>query len=265
LIKIPNLKTLTINDTTYEIVDEAARNAVADLDRDSIISEVISALATPVFGSVDEDNNIILTGELVNGTYTVKYENEDGSQTVIGTISSESPALYTNQIAISTDEAGSIYNGTGYKTGSRCNSSGEVVDLPGGSNPPFVTGFIPCKQGDVIRLKNCYLHATIVEGDSFKALYGDTGPWGVRFGLYNSSKTKTAVESWGNLSSGNNTTNIVSDYTRVPEGTNLESGMIYQFTVAYAQTAYIRLCLAADVANGFTAADAIVTVNQEID
>ena len=43
-------------------------------------------LGTPVFGTVDTENNIILTGNLVDGTYTLKYENADGTSTVIGTL-----------------------------------------------------------------------------------------------------------------------------------------------------------------------------------
>ena len=230
-------------------------------DQESIVQQVIAALGTPVFGTIDEDNHITLTGKFVDGNYTFSIEDEEGKSYFDGSFSKQS---YINQIPISTDASGNVYNGVGYKVGARCNSSGEIVDLTGGSNPPFCTGFIPCKQGDVIRLKNCYIHATTQDNDSFKALYGNTGPWGVRFGLYNSSKEKIAVESWGNLSQGKNATNILSDYTRVPEGTGLTQGMIYQCKIAYANTAYIRLCLAADVANGFTAADAIVTVNQEI-
>ena len=35
-------------------------------------------------GYVDENNNIILADNLDNGTYTLKYENEDGTYTTIG-------------------------------------------------------------------------------------------------------------------------------------------------------------------------------------
>lgn len=57
------------------------------VDTDAIVQEVIAAIGTPVFGTVDENNNIILSGELVNGSYTVKYENADGTTTNIGTLS----------------------------------------------------------------------------------------------------------------------------------------------------------------------------------
>lgn len=52
--------------------------------QDDIVQQVIAALGTPVFGRVDADNNIILTGELVDGTYTIKYEDAEGNVTEIG-------------------------------------------------------------------------------------------------------------------------------------------------------------------------------------
>jgi hypothetical protein len=55
-------------------------------DQESMVQDVIAALGTPVFGRVDADNNIILTGELVDGTYTLKYEDADGNTIEIGTL-----------------------------------------------------------------------------------------------------------------------------------------------------------------------------------
>lgn len=39
-----------------------------------------------VIGVLDESNNILLTGNLADGTYTLKYENADGTYTEIGTL-----------------------------------------------------------------------------------------------------------------------------------------------------------------------------------
>lgn len=58
-----------------------------EADQESIVQQVIVALGTPVFGTVDADNNIILTGDLPKGTYTLKYEDADGNVTEVGTIS----------------------------------------------------------------------------------------------------------------------------------------------------------------------------------
>lgn len=57
-----------------------------DADQESIVQQVITALGTPVFGRVDAENNIILTGELADGTYTVKYESADGERVDVGTV-----------------------------------------------------------------------------------------------------------------------------------------------------------------------------------
>ncbi len=56
---------------------------VADAD---IVSRVIEALGTPVFGTIDADNTITLSGALADGTYTIQYENKNGTKTDIGTI-----------------------------------------------------------------------------------------------------------------------------------------------------------------------------------
>ena len=56
-------------------------------DQSAIIQQVIDTLGgTPVFGVVDADNNIIISGNLADGTYTLKYENADGTVTEIGTV-----------------------------------------------------------------------------------------------------------------------------------------------------------------------------------
>jgi hypothetical protein len=57
-----------------------------EADQEAIVQQVITALGTPVFGRVDADNNIILTGELADGTYTIKYEDAEGNVTVVGQI-----------------------------------------------------------------------------------------------------------------------------------------------------------------------------------
>lgn len=52
----------------------------------------------------------------------------------------------TNQIPISTDTDGSIFNGVGYQSGKRINSAGSIVDSANYS----ITGFIPFTYGDVL-------------------------------------------------------------------------------------------------------------------
>lgn len=119
-------------------------------DQESIVQQVIAALGMPVFGRVDENNNIILTGELADGTYTVKYEDVDGNLVDVGTIE-QGGVYYTNQLPLAIASDKTPFNGgQGWKTGYRLNSTGEETAMDGME----VTGFIPVKHGDVVRLKN---------------------------------------------------------------------------------------------------------------
>lgn len=59
----------------------------------------------------------------------------------------------TNQLVVSTDENGKIYNGSGYLDNARIRSSLEITDF----NYSMVTGFIPIKVGDVLYFsKDCF-------------------------------------------------------------------------------------------------------------
>lgn len=113
-------------------------------DQESIVQDVIRALGTPVFGRVDAEKNIVLSGSLAEGSYTVKYEDADGNKTVIGSIAVGGGII--NMIPISKDTDGSVYNDTGYKGSTRLNSSGAAATLEGHS----LTGFIPITFNDVM-------------------------------------------------------------------------------------------------------------------
>lgn len=229
-----------------------ARSTYTEEEKQALMQEIIDNIKVQnpssyvIYGEIDANNNITLYGELAEGDYTLKYESEDGKTTDIGTLKL---VKYTNQIPISTDTDGTIYNGVGYKPSTRGSSDGSISNITSGSNPTFTTGFIPCKQGDTIRLKNCYIHA---HGDDRSTIYGNA-PFGLRSGLYDSSKAKIAVFSWGNLSEGNDADKI----TYVRNGSDFK---LTEFQIAYSGTAFVRLTLATDT----TPADAIVTVNEEI-
>jgi hypothetical protein len=66
------------------------------------------------------------------------------------TVIDPSAPSYTNLLPSATDTDGSIYNGVGYASGQRINSSGAAE----GYNGSYLTGFIPVKMGDVVHLKN---------------------------------------------------------------------------------------------------------------
>lgn len=215
-------------------------------DQEAIVQQVITALGTPVFGRVDADNNIILTGELTNGTYTLKYEGVNGNVADIGSMTitdgndvPETPQT-VNQLPISTDTDGSIFNGTGYKVGYRLSSSSAVtaVDVPAASNPVFVTGFIPVQQGQTVHLKDCYIDTDGINGSpsstETKNYYGHaTGSLNIL--ICNSTKTTQHVVNWG-------ATKTSEHFTVTPDS----QGIVTDITCNKAGMAYLRLVLAGD-------------------
>ena len=135
-----------------------------------------------VIGVLDESNNILLTGNLADGTYTLKYENADGTYTEIGTLEVgeiPEPEEVVNWIPRAVDSSGAIYNGTGYKSGARL-SSDAVTEKDSGGKACVLTGFIPVVGGDIVRMKN-----VTVGGDS-------TSTYVSYLWLYNSAFAKVA-------------------------------------------------------------------------
>ena len=162
---------------------------------------------------------------------------------VINVTTEAAVAAYTNQIPISTDTDGTIFNGIGYKQGYRINSSGNVADVASGgvSTDWFATGFIPVKGGDIIRFSGAY-----VEGNS----------GGVNNRYYDSSKVAETL-SFTPYSFINNleaTKNIFKacDY-------NENEQRLYSFTLKdNVEAGYMRFTLLGNAAN------AVITVNEEI-
>ncbi len=58
---------------------------------------------------------------------------------------------YINRVPLSIDTDGSVFNGTGYMEKYRLSSSGVAKGLSGS----YVTGYIPAKAGDVVRVYGC--------------------------------------------------------------------------------------------------------------
>ena len=222
---------------------------IAAINRDGIIQEVIAALQTPVFGRVDEDNNIIITGNLVDGTYTLKYEDSDGVLTEIGTLSFDSDEpLYTNQIPISTDVNGDVLNGTGYQAASRIStSSGTTSSITNSAaaNAAFTTGFIPVHNGAVVRLKNCWMDTANLEDSA--SPYGHR-TWALHVAFYDAMDTTIKKNvAWTDISTSNLITPTIGD-----------NGHITQFVVNVNHP-YMRLNLAAS-----DPSQAILTIDETI-
>ena len=67
-----------------------------------------------------------------------------------------SGTAYTNQIPISTDASGAVYNDKGYMADRQAGTNGTEANFVG----LCCTGYIPCKVDDVIRMRNIEFNAT---------------------------------------------------------------------------------------------------------
>ena len=96
-----------------------------------------------VFGCVDENNDVILSGNLADGTYTLKYEMADGTYSeignlVVGEIVAEPVNLF-------------VIGGDGYIINGRCSSTGADRS---DSNGYIVSNYIEVENGDTVYIKN---------------------------------------------------------------------------------------------------------------
>lgn len=161
----------------------------------------------------------------------------------------EQPVEVVNLVPTSTDTDGSIYNGTGYKDNVRLSSSGSVSGSA--QTGSVVTGFIPFKNTDVIRMKGAtWTHRS---GEHYY------------FNLYNSSKALVsggvlAAHSWGADTAFQQQLQIThDDSTGVTTFQILNpTGNTGIFRAAARTAAYFRI-------NAYgKGSDLIITVNQEI-
>ena len=148
---------------------------------------------------------------------------------------------YTNQIPISTDTDGSIYNGKGFKEETRISASSGTISA---NTAVDLTGFIPCTSGDIVRMKDiAFVWATM----------GGTG--GLHF--YAANKTTKIVSA--NISENGTLENLNNTYKCEYD----DNGNVIAFTVLHRSSsetpiAYVRIC-ASDITT-----ESIVTVNEEI-
>lgn len=66
--------------------DTGPAYTLTETDQEAIVQQVTIAMGMPVVGTVDVNNNIILTGQLREGTYSIMYEYADGTLINVGTI-----------------------------------------------------------------------------------------------------------------------------------------------------------------------------------
>lgn len=66
-----------------------------EADKAEFVAAVMDAIGCPVFGLVDENNNIVLTGKIPDGTYSIKYDMENGSTVDIGDLELDTNVYYS--------------------------------------------------------------------------------------------------------------------------------------------------------------------------
>lgn len=99
-----------------------------------------------VFGYVDENNTVVLNGNLADGTYTLKYEMDDGEIVNIGNMVLDSNVYYsiTNTLTNCTtnNSAKSVVEGSSYSATITANSGYELksVSVTMGGSPVSVSG-----------------------------------------------------------------------------------------------------------------------------
>lgn len=112
-----------------------------------------------VFGYVDENNTIVLNGNLADGTYTIKYEMEDGSTVDIGNLVLDTNVYYsvTNNLTNCTtnNSATKVVEGESYSATITANSGYELktVSVTMGGSPVSVSGGvinIASVTGDIV-------------------------------------------------------------------------------------------------------------------
>ena len=131
-----NLTNMTTSNSATSAEDGSSYSAILTAQSGYTFSE-----ATITMGGTD------ITSTAWNAT-TKEVSISKVTGNVVITAIANKLITYTNQVTISTDSSGNIYNNTGYKDGYRINSSGSEAALSGYA----CTGFIPFTKGQTIRL-----------------------------------------------------------------------------------------------------------------
>lgn len=135
----PSIPTLVSISATYNGGNVAIETSLADLTG-------IVVTGTYSDGSTSNITGYSLSGEILEGdnTITVIYNGLSTTFTVVGV----KTVSYTNQIPISIDTDGSIFNGKGYIENTRLSSSGVAKE----GAKVYTTGYIPASKNAVVRI-----------------------------------------------------------------------------------------------------------------
>jgi hypothetical protein len=276
---------------------------LTEADKAEIVQAVMESIGCPVFGIVDENNHVILSGDLPDGTYTIKYEMEDDSivhigNLVIGNIVYYSVTKNLTQCSIdnSTTEVieGNSYSATitandGYELSSvSVTMGGSAVSVSGGNiNIASVTGNIVitavAEEIAVAEPTNLF----VVGGDGY-ILNGrcsgngqnrtDSDGYivsnyikvenGDTLYIKNASVSESSNAGSGIKTTNGNTVGLVPKNSADITNYSVSNG-ITQFTINRADADYIRICFVISPSTALTNSDVtnegiIITVNEPL-
>lgn len=163
-----------------------------------------------------------------------------------------------NMVSESIGSDGNPFNGgLGYQNNQEL--SGSSGAQRSGTNTT-VTGFIPVKQGDTIRIKGCNWHSTVKANyivaytENFE-FWGTTQTSGTHYYNNTINPQKLAIERAQNGGS----MDIQNDVSKIVIAKKVDDA-----TSAMEKIAYIRISVRGDGSNTVDGKDLIVTVNEEI-
>lgn len=203
---------------------------VVGADGNLTLTDMPTIMSGDVVGVIDSNNNIVITGDLVDGTYTFKYENTDGTYTDIGSLvvgNGEPEPAYIN--LADTSAAAGWLNDKRFSTSS---PSTETIKDGAGA---VITNYIKVNRGQVIRAK----------GINFVSAVGSITP---SVGRYNPKDTFVGLAYLGSAQGGTFDSATATSMCTI--------------TNSYNSGDYIRIC--GSLVSGYTADDVIITLDQEI-
>ena len=134
---------------TQHLTDCTSNAAGTEISEGAALSVTITPNAGKKLGSISVTmGGTDITVTAVSGS-TVHIASVTGNVV----ITAVATAAYTNQIPISTDAGGAVFNGVGYQQGYRLSSSGS----PSPQASTYITGFIPVHSGDKVRFEGMNL------------------------------------------------------------------------------------------------------------
>lgn len=220
--KQPDKPTYTADEVGAIPADKLPEAISEALDQANIVARVYDLIKNGgVVGFVDENNNIVLTGNIADGEYTLKYENADGTYTDIGTLEVGAVEPEQPKVVNLFNPDTAIYN-------ARLGASGDLK-AEGSCNGAVVTDFIDITDlNGKIKISGNFVQSTSYSGLKFGKLV-----------VYDASGVMAGTSS-------------AITYDITPDGREYD---LTNCKTTYPTATQIRLCLSIKASETITAED----------